>query len=133
MKLEYEMTPEILAGLDWIEVTDLLEETSGQMTVIDAAIHEDDYYLLVVEAEDGSAIPEDFIDDDQDTDEEAFLMKLVNQRDAQFGITEDYSDRQLFATTDLTEDEFNAVSQLLAQQADDEYDILIEGKERETE
>ena len=77
MNLEYNMTPEILSSLDWIEVTDVEEETSGTMTVIDTAQVDGAYYLLAVEAEPDASIPEDFDDDAEDSDEEAYLHRLL--------------------------------------------------------
>ena len=124
MNLEYNMTPEILSSLDWIEVTDIEEDTSGTMTVIDGA-----YYLLAVEAEPDASIPEDFDDDSEDSDEEAYLLKLCNKDQAEFMITEEYGDMVIYASTDFSEEEFDKVSAVLASQADDQYDIMIEGKE----
>ena len=129
MNLEYNMTPEILSSLDWIAVTDIEEETSGTMTVIDTAQVDGAYYLLAVEAEPDASIPEDFDDDAEDSDEEAYLLKLCNKDQAEFMITEEYGDMVIYASTDFSEEEFDKVSAVLASQADDQYDIMIEGKE----
>lgn len=132
MKLEYKISEEMLSSLDWITVTDLSDEdqASGNMAVIDCARIGDDHYLLAIEAEDDASISEDW-DDEEDPDEEAFLLKLCNKSEAEFLITEEYSDLEIYATTDMTEEEFNKASAVLAEQASDEYDVIIESNETE--
>ena len=129
MSLNYEASLAMLEKLDWINVTDLEEKVANVMEVIDACEWQGGLYLLAVDTNDLSE--DDFFEDEADEEEisddiDAYILKLCNKQEAQFLIGEDESSLELFATTDFPEEEFNAVSEILQDQADDEYELSTE-------
>ena len=128
MNLNYKASLEMLKALDWINVTDLEENMSNVMEVLDACEYEGGLYILAIDTNDLSE--DDFFDEgaeeeEMDDDIDAYIMKLCVKEEAQFQIGEDESDLELYVTTDFPEEEFNAVSKILEDQADD-YELSTE-------
>ena len=129
MSLHYEVSLSTLQNLDWINVTDLEENISNVMEVIDVCEWQKGLYILAVDTNDLS--DDDFFEDEADEEEinddiDAYILKLCSKEEAQFMIGEDESDLELYVTTDFPEEEFNAVSSILKDQADDEYELSTE-------
>lgn len=120
------MNKQQLENLDWINVKDLKEETSGYMIVLNSLEMDGKFYLLTSLTEpDEDIYEEDLEDEDEEVDvQEAYVLKICEKEEADFEITEDYSDLLLYATNDLPNDEFNKVSDAFFQTAEDfELDI----------
>ncbi|MBQ1367707.1 MAG: hypothetical protein IIY45_06410 [Firmicutes bacterium] len=129
MSLNYEVSLSTLQNLDWINVTDLEENVSNVMEVIDVCEWQQGLYILAVDTNDLS--DDDFFEDEADEEEinddiDAYILKLCSKEEAQFMIGEDESNLELYVTTDFPEEEFNAVSSILKDQADDEYELSTE-------
>ena len=129
MSLNYEVSLFTLQNLDWINVTDLEENVSNVMEVIDVCEWQQGFYILAVDTNDLS--DDDFFEDEADEEEinddiDAYILKLCSKEEAQFMIGEDESNLELYVTTDFPEEEFNAVSSILKDQADDEYELSTE-------
>ena len=129
MSLNYEVSLFTLQNLDWINVTDLEENVSNVMEVIDVCEWQQGLYILAVDTNDLS--DDDFFEDEADEEEinddiDAYILKLCSKEEAQFMIGEDESNLELYVTTDFPEEEFNAVSSILKDQADDEYELSTE-------
>ena len=129
MSLNYEVSLSTLQNLDWINVTDLEENVSNVMEVIDVCEWQQGLYILAVDTNDLS--DDDFFEDEADEEEinddiDAYILKLCSKEEAQFMIGEDESNLELYVTTDFPEEEFNAVSSKLKDQADDEYELSTE-------
>ena len=129
MSLNYEVSLSTLQNLDWINVTDLEENVSNVMEVIDVCEWQQGFYILAVDTNDLS--DDDFFEDEADEEEinddiDAYILKLCSKEEAQFMIGEDESNLELYVTTDFPEEEFNAVSSILKDQADDEYELSTE-------
>ena len=129
MSLNYEVSLFTLQNLDWINVTDLEENVSNVMEVIDVCEWQQGFYILAVDTNDMS---DDYLFEDEADEEEinddidAYILKLCSKEEAQFMIGEDESNLELYVTTDFPEEEFNAVSDILKDQADDEYELSTE-------
>lgn len=129
MSLNYEVSLSTLQNLDWINVTDLEENVSNVMEVIDVCEWQQGLYILAVDTNDLS--DDDFFEDEADEEEinddiDAYILKLCSKEEAQFMIGEDESNLELYVTTDFPEEEFIAVSDILKDQADDEYELSTE-------
>ena len=129
MSLNYEASLSMLEKLDWINVTDLEENIANVMEVIDVCEWQQGLYILAIDTNDLSE--DDFFEEEADEleisdDIDAYILKLCNKQEAQFMIGEDESRLELYATTDFPEEEFNAVSEILKNQADDEYELSTE-------
>ena len=110
-----------LSELDWIIVTDPVEEISMDMEVIDNAVTEDAQYILVIPAYD----EEDEEEAEQQEDEDAaFIFKLCADDEAEFWITEDHSDLRFGVTTNMTDEEFQNIAEVF--ENSDEYDLEVE-------
>ena len=129
MSLDYEASLAMLEKLDWINVTDMEENVANVMEVIDVCEWQDGLYILAIDTNDLSE--DDFFEEEADEEEisddiDAYILKLCRKTEAQFMIGEDESKLELYATTDFPEEEFNAVSEILKNQADDEYELSTE-------
>ncbi len=114
---------EKLSALDFITVLDLEEQITTEMNVINAVEMNGSCYLLVT-------IPEDLLsddDEDEETEEEiedAYVFKVCKEDEAEFLVTEDYSDLEVYVTTDIPAKEFEEAGRLLSES--DDYELKIE-------
>lgn len=110
-----------LEELDWIIVTDPVEEVSMDMEVIDYTEREEAQYLLAIPAYDEEDEDEAELQDDEDT---AFIFKVCEDEAAEFWITEDHSDLRFGVTTDMTDEEFQNIAGVF--ENSEEYDLEVE-------
>ncbi|MBO6159284.1 MAG: hypothetical protein J6P72_08530 [Firmicutes bacterium] len=119
------MNKQQLENLDWINVKDLKEETTGSMIVLDSLEKDGRFYLLTSLTEPDEDIYEEDLEDEDSDEEEAFILKICSREEADFEITDDYSDLLIYATNDLPADEFDTVSDIFFRAAED-YELNIE-------
>ena len=120
-KEETKMSQVRLEELDWIIVTDPVEEVSMDMEVIDYTEEDGVQYLLAIPAYD----EEDEEEAEQQEDEDAaFIFKVCEDEDAEFWITEDHSDLKFGVTTDMTDEEFQNIAEVF--ENSEEYDLEVE-------
>ena len=84
MSLNYEVSLFTLQNLDWINVTDLEENVSNVMEVIDVCEWQQGFYILAVDTNDLS--DDDFFEDEADEEEinddiDAYILKLCSKSD----------------------------------------------------
>ena len=110
-----------LEELDWIIVTDPVEEISMDMEVIDYTEEDCVQYLLAIPAYDEEDEEEAEQQEDNDA---AFIFKVCEDDVAEFWITEDHSDLKFGVTTDMDDEEFNHIAEVFEQS--EEYDLEVE-------
>ena len=120
-KEEPKMSEICLEELDWIIVTDPVEEISMDMEVIDFTEIDGIQYLLAIPAYDEE--DEDEVEQQEDNDA-AFIFKVCEDDAAEFWITEDHSDLKFGVTTDMDDEEFQNIAQVF--EDSEEYDLEVE-------
>ena len=120
-KEESKMSHICLEELDWIIVTDPVEELSMDMEVIDYTEEDGVQYLLAIPAYDEEDEEEAEQQEDNDA---AFIFKVCEDDVAEFWITEDHSDLKFGVTTDMDDEEFNHIAEVFEQS--EEYDLEVE-------
>lgn len=118
-----------LKELDWVTVTDASDPSLFMdMEIMNVTNYKGSWYLLASCEESSSEEDEDLEDDDtQDDETAAYIFKLVTAEEAEFTISEDYSDLLLSVTTEFPAADFNEVGRLFA--SSDEYDLDVEESE----
>ncbi len=126
-----EVSLSTLMDLDWVTVTDLSDEdgVSAEMEVVNAAEvlvgEETGLYVLVTDTT-GVLDDEDEEEEEPDPEEtEAYIFKVCAEEEAEFLLTEDYSDLKIYVTTDFSEAEFREVAGIFQDTAED-FDITVE-------
>lgn len=109
-----------LDKLDWIIVTDPVEQVSMDMEVINTQEEGTAQYMLAIpayEEEEEEDIPEE-------EDDAAYIFKVCPPEEAEFWITEEYSDLKFSVTTNMTEEEFADIAEIFANS--EEYDLEVD-------
>ena len=118
-----------LKDLDWVTVTDA-EDLSlfMDMEIMNVTSYKGSWYLLASceESLSDDNGEEDDAEEDETADDEtaAYIFKLVSEEEAEFTISEDYSDISLSVTTEFPAADFNEVGRIFA--SSDEYDLDVE-------
>lgn len=111
-----------LQDLDWIIVTDPVEEISMDMEVVDYAEMDEAQYILAIPAYDEEEEAEAELEDDDDA---AYIFKICkDEEEAELWITEDHSDLKLGVTTNMTDAEFQSIAEVFGDS--DDYDLEVE-------
>ena len=110
-----------LEELDWIIVTDPIEEISMDMEVIDFTEIEGVQYLLAIPAYDEEDEEEAEQQEDNDS---AFIFKVCEDDVAEFWITEEHSELRFGVTTDMNDEEFQNIAEVF--EGSEEYDLEVE-------
>ena len=112
-----------LSALDWVTVTDLIDDVSVDMEVIDYMVYEEQSYLLVTLLADE--------EDEVENEDEAFIFKVCQEDEADMVVSQSYTDTFLYVNTDLTEEEFQTVAQRF--ENSNEYDLEVEDNDDDNE
>ena len=130
-----EVTLQTLMELDFVTVTDLTDEDhlSAEMEVVNAAEvlvgEETGLYVLVSDTAgvlDDEDEEEEEGEAEEDSDEaDAYIFKVCAEEDAEFLLSEDYSDVEVYVTTNFSEEEFREVAGIFQDTAED-FDITVE-------
>lgn len=110
-----------LNELDWILVTDPVENISMDMEVIDAAEMDNAQYILAIPAFDEEDEEEAELQEDNDA---AFIFKLCTEEEAEFWVTEEHSELSFGVTTQMSDAEFASIAEVF--ESSEEYDLEVE-------
>ena len=124
VKEKSRMSQICLEELDWIIVTDPVEEISMDMEVIDFTEIEGVQYLLAIPAYEEEDEEEAEQQEDNDA---AFIFKVCEDEVAEFWITEDHSDLKFGVTTDMDDEEFQSIAEVF--ESSEEYDLEVEDED----
>ena len=113
---------EKLLELDFVSVLDLEEKLTTEMNVINAVEYNGSLYMMAADADAYGWDDEE--ENEEEEAEEAFVFKVCSEKDALYLVTENYSETEVFVTTDFPTEEFNQVAALLSES--DNYDLVIE-------
>lgn len=126
-----ELELKLVSGLDWITVTDLIDEDhpSGDMEVINTAEvlvgEEKGLYIMAIYPDDADILDEEEEEtEDEDEEIETYLFKVCDEKDAEYVIT-DEADTRIYVTATFTDEEFDTVSNLFIETTE-EYEISID-------
>ena len=112
-----------LSALDWVTVTDLIDDVSVDMEVIDYMVYEEQSYLLVTLLADE--------EDEEENEDEAFIFKVCQEDEADMVVYALSQSTFLYVSTDLTEEEFQTVAQRF--ENSNEYDLEVEDNDDDNE
>ena len=118
---------EQLLDLDFVSVLDLEEKLTIEMNVMNAIEVDGAFYMLATCVDEDDYVDEDEEEEEEEEDtdtEDAYVFKVCSEEEAEFLITEDYSELQVFVTTDFSQEEFSKAAEILSKS--DNYDLEIE-------
>lgn len=107
-----------LQELDWIIVTDPLEEVSMDMEVVDYMQQKENAYILAIPAY------EEDEEDEEEQDDAAYIFKLCEKEQAEFIVTVEHSEIVFGVTTEMTEAEFKTIAEIFS--SSENYDLEVE-------
>lgn len=106
-----------LQELDWIMVTDPVEDVSMDMEVIDYIEQKENAYILAIPA----------YEEEEDMEEEedaAYIFKLCEKEQAEFIVQAEHSEVIFGVTTEMAEAEFKNIAEIFS--SSENYDLEVE-------
>lgn len=108
-----------LEELDWIMVTDPIEQISMEMEVIDYIEMEAAYILAAPAYEEPEE--EEEVEEEEDA---AYIFKICEKEEAEFFVTEENAELSFGVTTDMTDEEFKNIAEIFA--SSENYDLEVD-------